>query len=172
MIEVIPSEIVLAYGGYLIAKGAVGFVPAFVAAVVGGVLSQLFLYWLGRYGGRPAVLRYGKYVLIRPEHLAVAERWFERYGPGVIFSARFVPVVRHAISVPAGLARMGHGPFILYTALAIVPWSLFFFFLGAKIGENWPLAKAIAARYWPYFLAVAAGSFALYVVWRRRAERS
>ncbi|MBE3596013.1 MAG: DedA family protein [Hydrogenibacillus sp.] len=172
MIEIIPSEIVLAYGGYLIATGAVGFWPALFSAVFGGVMSQLFLYWLGRYGGRPAVLRYGKYIFIRPHHLELAERWFARYGPGVIFSARFVPVVRHAISIPAGLMRMPHAAFIFYTTLAIIPWSLFFFFLGQQIGANWMEAKQYAARYWPYFLGVAAGSLIVYGLYVRRRTKS
>ncbi|MDY0324508.1 MAG: DedA family protein [Candidatus Carbobacillus sp.] len=163
MIEIIPSEIVLAYGGYLIATGVVGFVPAFIAALFGGVMSQLFLYWLGRYGGRPAVLKYGKYIFVRPHHLEIAERWFMRYGPGVIFSARFVPVVRHAISIPAGLARMPHSAFILYTALAIIPWSLLFFFLGYSIRENWADVQKYAGSYLPYLLLVAFIVFGIYL---------
>ncbi|PTQ57183.1 MAG: Alkaline phosphatase like protein [Candidatus Carbobacillus altaicus] len=163
MIEIIPSEIVLAYGGYLIASGVVGFIPAFLAALFGGVMSQLFLYWLGRYGGRPAVLKYGKYIFIRPHHLDVAERWFVRYGPGVIFSARFVPVVRHAISIPAGLARMPHSTFILYTALAIIPWSLLFFFLGFTIRENWADVQKYASVYMPYLLIVAVVALGIYL---------
>ncbi len=77
--------------------------------------AQIFLYWLGYYGGRPVVEKYGKYLLINKHHLDIAEGWFKRYGAGVIFSARFIPVVRHAISIPAGLAKMPLKLFTLYT---------------------------------------------------------
>ncbi|HDR7750518.1 TPA: DedA family protein, partial [Bacillus cereus] len=106
MIEVIPSEIVLSYAGFLVANGKISFVGAVITGTIGGTLAQIFLYWLGYYGGRPVVEKYGKYLLINKHHLDIAEGWFKRYGAGVIFSARFIPVVRHAISIPAGLAKM------------------------------------------------------------------
>ena len=96
--------------------------------------SPNLLYWLGYYGGRPVVEKYGKYLLINKHHLDIAEGWFKRYGAGVIFSARFIPVVRHAISIPAGLAKMPLKLFTLYTVVAIIPWSILFIYLGEKLG--------------------------------------
>ncbi|PAD68355.1 DedA family protein, partial [Bacillus sp. 7586-K] len=97
MLEIIPSEIVLAYGGYMVLLGKIDFVGAVIAGVVGGTIAQLFLYWLGSYGGRPFLEKYGKFLFINKHHLDVSEQWFEKYGTGVIFGARFIPVVRHAI---------------------------------------------------------------------------
>ncbi len=106
MLEVIPSEIVLSYGGYMISQHKITFVGAVIAGTIGGTIAQLFLYWIGLYGGRPFLDKYGKYLLIKKKHVDVAEHWFQRYGVGVIFTARFIPVVRHAISIPAGIAGM------------------------------------------------------------------
>ncbi|MGG0188636.1 DedA family protein [Bacillus rhizoplanae] len=151
MIEIIPSEIVLSYAGFLVAKGELNFVGAVIAGTIGGTLAQIFLYWLGYYGGRPVVEKYGKYLLINKKHLDVAEDWFNRYGVGVIFSARFIPVVRHAISIPAGLAKMSLKRFTLYTVLAVLPWSMLFIYFGEKLGGNWRHIKEYAADYTHYF---------------------
>lgn len=147
MIEVIPSEIVLAYAGYLITKGEVSFVGAVIAGVIGGVIAQLFLYWIGKYGGRPFLVKYGKFLFIREKQIDMAERWFEKYGVGVIFTVRFIPVVRHAISIPAGISRMSLAKFTGYTTLAIIPWSILFIYLGEKLASNWQQVNQIAKPY-------------------------
>ncbi|KOP28926.1 membrane protein [Exiguobacterium sp. BMC-KP] len=168
MIEIIPSEIVLSYGGFMISQGTIGWPLAVVAAVIGGLLSQLFLYWFARYGGRPLILKYGKYVLISEHHLDLAERWFLKYGQGVIFGARFIPVVRHAISIPAGLAKMDQTKFSLYTVLAIIPWSILFLYLGETLGTNWRSIKEVAAPYTNGVLIAAVVLIILYVIFKRR----
>lgn len=147
MIEVIPSEIVLAYGGYLVSLGKINVVGAVIAGTIGGTLAQFFLYLMGYYGGRPLLEKYGKFLLIKKSHLDVSERWFNRYGTGVIFGARFIPVVRHAISIPAGIARMPMSKFLFYTTLAIIPWSIFFVYLGIQLGENYENIKEVASPY-------------------------
>ncbi|MEH7546063.1 MULTISPECIES: DedA family protein [Bacillaceae] len=147
MIEIIPSEIVLGYGGYMISQGHLNFVGAVIAGTIGGTIAQLFLYWAGYYGGRPFLEKYGKYVLIKKKHIDVAEQWFEKYGAGVIFSARFIPVVRHAISIPAGIAKMPASKFTLYTVAAVLPWSILFLYLGKALGSNWSHVKEVAHPY-------------------------
>ena len=162
MIEIIPSEIVLSYAGFLVADGKISFVGAVIAGTIGGTLAQIFLYWLGYYGGRPVVEKYGKYLLINKHHLDIAENWFKRYGAGVIFSARFIPVVRHAISIPAGLAKMPLKLFTLYTVVAIIPWSILFIYLGEKLGGNWRHIKEYASDYTHYIIIGAILFIALY----------
>ncbi|PLS01382.1 DedA family protein [Neobacillus cucumis] len=147
MIEIIPSEIVLGYGGYMISQGHLNFIGAVIAGTIGGTIAQLFLYWAGYYGGRPFLEKYGKYILIKKKHIDVAEHWFEKYGAGVIFSARFIPVVRHAISIPAGIAKMPAGKFTLYTVAAVLPWSILFLYLGKVLGNNWSHIKEVAHPY-------------------------
>lgn len=168
MIEIIPSEIVLSYGGFMISQGTISWPLAVVAAVIGGLLSQLFLYWFARYGGRPLILKYGKYVLISEHHLDLAERWFLKYGQGVIFGARFIPVVRHAISIPAGLAKMDQTKFSLYTVLAIIPWSILFLYLGETLGTNWRSIKEVAAPYTNGVLIAAIALIIVYFFYKRR----
>lgn len=170
MIEIIPSEIVLAYGGYLVHSGDINFLDSkllsFIVAVffgvIGGVIAQLFIYWLGRYGGRPVLEKYGKYILIQKKHIDVSEAWFLKYGPGVIFTARFIPVARHAISIPAGMAKMPLGKFTLLTTLAIIPWSVLFIYLGMLLGENW---QHIDEKAGPYVTPILIGALALLIIY-------
>lgn len=171
MIEVIPSEIVLAYGGYLVSLGKISFLGTVIAGTIGGVIAQLFLYWMGFYGGRPFLEKYGKYILIQKKHLDIAESWFSKYGTGIIFTARFIPVVRHAISIPAGIARMPLWKFILYTTLAVIPWSILFVVLGTKIGENWAKIKEISTEFLDLFLIGAIVIGIVYYVLQRIRKR-
>jgi membrane protein DedA with SNARE-associated domain len=151
MIEVIPSEIVLAFAGFLVQRGDINFVEAVIFGTIGGTIAQIFVYWIGRYGGRPFLRKFGKFIFIKEKQIDQAEDWFNRYGTGVIFTARFIPVVRHAISIPAGMARMHLGKFTLYTTLAIIPWSIFFIYLGKTLGANY---KDIGAKAAPYIMPI------------------
>lgn len=162
MLEVIPSEIVLSYAGYLVSTGSITFWGAVAFGTIGGVIAQLFIYWIGRYGGRPVLERYGKYILIQKKHIDYAEDWFNRYGTGVIFTARFIPVVRHAISIPAGITKMPLLRFTTLTALAIIPWSIIFIYLGKKLGENWENINDIAG---PYVKSFAIGGVVLILLY-------
>lgn len=164
MIEVIPSEIVLAYGGYLVHGGYINFIGAVIFGVIGGVIAQVFIYWIGRYGGRPILERYGKYILIQKKHIDVSEAWFEKYGPGVIFTARFIPVARHAISIPAGMAKMPLGKFVVLTTLAVIPWSVLFVYLGLKLGESWQHVDEKAGPLVIPILLVALALFIVYIL--------
>jgi membrane protein DedA with SNARE-associated domain len=147
MVEIIPSEIVLSYGGFMVGLGHINFAGAVIAGTIGATIAQVILYWIGSWGGRPFLERYGKYLLIHRKHLDLSEKWFEKYGAGVVFFARFVPVIRQAISIPAGIAKMPLGRFIFYTVLATVPWCILFIYLGIKLGENWTQIKEVTAPY-------------------------
>ncbi|SFS65446.1 DedA family protein [Marininema halotolerans] len=171
MIEVIPSEIVLAYGGYLVSQEKIGFVGTVIAGTIGGTLAQLFLYWIGYYGGRPFLTKYGKYLFITEKHVNLSEDWFNKYGTGVIFGARFIPVVRHAISIPAGIAGMSLRKFLLYTTLAIIPWSVFFIYLGIQLGHNYDHIKEKAAPYVQPIAIVACIALVLYFAWQRMKRK-
>nr|WP_245252240.1 DedA family protein [Paenibacillus sediminis] len=162
MVEVIPSEIVLAYGGFLVAQGKINFALAILFGVVGGVIAQLFIYWIGRYGGRPFLEKYGKYILIQKKHIDHAEEWFRKYGTGVIFTARFIPVVRHAISIPAGISKMPVGRFTILTTLAIIPWSILFVYLGKVLGDRWEHVDEYASKYTGPILLVALALLIVY----------
>jgi membrane protein DedA with SNARE-associated domain len=170
MLEVIPSEIVLGYGGYMISQESIGFAGAVIAGTIGGTIAQLFLYWLGYYGGRPVLEKYGKYMLINRHHIDLSEQWFNKFGPGVIFSARFIPVVRHAISIPAGIARMSSIKFTLYTIAAIIPWTIFFLYMGIVLGENWAGVKDAAKPFIVPISIIALGAGTVYLLAARKTK--
>lgn len=139
-VEVLPSELVLGYGGYLASDAAdhrLEFMGAVIFGTIGGTIAQLILYWLGRYGGRPLLDRFGKYLLIKQKHLDKSEQWFQEYGPGVIFFARFVPVMRQVISIPAGIAKMPLITYTLFTVIATFLWAVLFVYIGMTLGDNW-----------------------------------
>jgi membrane protein DedA with SNARE-associated domain len=164
MIEVIPSELVLSYAGFMVSSGKLSFIGAFLGGVIGGTAAQLFLYWLGYYGGRPFFIKYGKYLFISERHIESAESWFERYGTIVIFTARFIPVVRHAISIPAGISRMSLTAFTLYTFAAMLPWTLLFMVIGMELGIHWEHIEVIGIRYIKPLSMIAISATFLYLL--------
>ncbi|MBX9972639.1 DedA family protein [Cytobacillus firmus] len=168
MVEVIPSEIVLSYGGFLVSTGDIHFIGALLAGIAGGTFAQLFLYWLGAYGGRPVLDKYGKYLLIQRKHLDASEKWFEKYGTGVIFTARFIPVIRHAISIPAGIAKMPLSVFTVYTIAAMVPWTVLFLLLGMELGDHWRDIKEYAKPLILPIIVIALGSGVFYFFYKTR----
>ncbi|WP_051317309.1 DedA family protein [Ectobacillus panaciterrae] len=167
MIEIIPSEIVLAYGGYMVSQGTIHFSGAVIAGLIGGTVAQWFLYWIGSYGGRPFLQKYGKYLLIQPHHLNRAENWFHKYGSGVVLTARFIPVVRHAISVPAGIAKMSFSRFTLLTLIAMIPWSILFIYLGETLGSHWGNIEEVAGVYTKPAAIIAVTLIVLYIAIKR-----
>jgi membrane protein DedA with SNARE-associated domain len=161
-IEVIPSEIVLGYAGYLVSTGDISFTIAVICGTIGAVLQQWLLYAIGRYGGRPFLERFGKFLHLKAKHIDIAERWFAKYGPIIVFTGRFVPVMRQVVSIPAGMARMKLGLFTLLTVLASIPWSILFVWLGATLGENW---QKIGEKAAPYVQPIILGAIALLIVY-------
>lgn len=172
MIEIIPSEIVLSYGGYLVSQHKISFAGTVLFGTIGGTIAQVFVYWIGRYGGRPFLEKYGKLIFIHKKQIDVSEQWFNRYGTGIIFTARFIPVVRHAISIPAGMARMPLHRFILYTAAAILPWSVLFIYLGMQLGDQWEQIDEKAAPLIKPFIVGALLLTAIYFIYKFLKGRS
>ncbi|MUT67632.1 DedA family protein [Paenibacillus sp. NEAU-GSW1] len=166
MIEVIPSEIVLGYGGYLVSEDKISYIGAVIFGTLGAVGQNWILYAIGRFGGRPLVEKYGKYIKIKPKHVDLAEKWFNKYGSGIVFTARFVPIMRQVISIPAGMAKM---PFLLFTtltALASLPWSLLFVYLGMKLGDQWETIDEKAGQYVQPAILIALALLIVYVIFK------
>ncbi len=132
----LPSEIVMPLAGYLVSQGHFTLVGAGLAGTLGNLLGSMIAYGIGRVGGRPLLLRYGKYVLISPREIERAERWFARYGEITVLISRVVPIVRTYFSFPAGAARMPFGRFCLYTFLGSLPWSFALTYLGVLLGQH------------------------------------
>jgi membrane protein DedA with SNARE-associated domain len=133
----LPSEIIMPFSGYLVFRGDFELIRVGTAGAFGCLVGSIPAYYLGLYGGRPLVERYGKYVLISHRDLDLADRWFERWGDWAIFFSRLLPVIRTFISFPAGVARMNFSRFVFYTFLGSFPWCLGLAYIGMKMGENW-----------------------------------
>ncbi len=133
----VPSELIFGFAGYLVFLGRLDFGASVIAGVSGGLLGSLLSYLAGRYGGRPLLERYGRYVFLSQAHLEMAQRWFDRYGLKAVFWARLLPIVRTFISLPAGFAGVPLGRFVLYTLLGSLPWTVALIYAGLLFGENW-----------------------------------
>lgn len=159
--EFIPAEVVLPLAGYWVYEGERNMILTILAGSIGGVTGPLTLYALGKYGGRPLVLKFGKYFLVKDEQLNKAEYFFDKYGGGIAFFGRFVPGIRTAISLPCGILKMNIWKFILYTYLAMLPVTTIYVYLGYKLGPQWEQAGAIFAQYANFLLI----PIVLIVIW-------
>jgi membrane protein DedA with SNARE-associated domain len=133
----LPSEIIMPFSGYLVAEGRFNLWWVGVAGAVGCNVGSIVAYYVGAWGGRPLIERYGRYLLITHHDLAWADRWFARYGDATVFFARLLPVIRTFIALPAGVARMNFLRFNVYTFLGSLPWCLALAWLGLKFGEHY-----------------------------------
>ena len=113
----VPAEVVLPPAAFLAAQGKLNIAGVILAGTLGAYLGAAFMYWISRWIGRPLVLRFGRFVLFTPKKLEEAEHWLNRYEAGGVFFARVLPVVRHLISIPAGIVRMNFALFSLVTIL-------------------------------------------------------
>jgi membrane protein DedA with SNARE-associated domain len=133
----LPSEIIMPFSGYLVSVGQLNLWGVGFAGAVGCVLGSMVSYWAGKYGGRPLIERYGRYVLISRHDLDMADRWFSSYGEVIVFASRLLPVIRTFIAFPAGVARMNLTRFVVYTFAGSLPWCLGLAYVGQKLGEQW-----------------------------------
>jgi membrane protein DedA with SNARE-associated domain len=128
----VPSEIVIPPAAFLAAQGKLSFTGVVLAGVLGSYLGSAITYWASRLIGRPLIVKYGRFVLVSPKKLEQAEQWLARYEAGGVFFARLLPVVRHLISIPAGIVRMNFGLFSLMTIAGSALWCWILAYLGDK----------------------------------------
>ncbi len=141
MVAPVPSELVMPFVGFLAAEGKFTIPMSILATSVGSIVGSLLSYYMGYLGGRPFVLHVGKYLLLNREHLEWTERWFEQHGSWTIFVSRFIPVVRHLISIAAGLGKMRIVPFCVYTLIGATMWNSFLLACGYHLRQNWTLVQ-------------------------------
>ncbi len=133
----VPSEVVIPPAAILAASsGKMSLVGVILAGTFGSWLGSAITYWISLAVGRPVVERWGKYFFIPPDKLARAERFMHRYEGGGIFFARLLPVIRHLISIPAGIIRMGFGKFSALTIVGAGIWCTVLAWLGGKVGTQ------------------------------------
>jgi len=166
----VPSELVMAPAGYLASKGEMSLWVAVLCGTVGSLMGSFANYFVSQYLGRPLILKYGKYVGISHHKFEMVERYFHRHGEISIFVCRLMPVLRHLISIPAGISRMNHARFATYTVLGAGIWMIVLTYIGYFIGENQDLIMQYSHHALLCALAFCAVLVAVYVwVQRRRA---
>ena len=173
----LPSELVMPPAGYLAAQGKMNAVTAVLCGTLGSVLGALVNYALAVYVGEPVLRKYGKYVLVSARSLDRSEQFFRRHGEISTFVGRLLPVIRHLISIPAGMSRMRLVRFVSFTAAGAGLWCAILTYLGWLIGRHGeqvdraigPYVHQVFVRYiLPGVVVLVAG----YVIWRRRQQKA
>jgi membrane protein DedA with SNARE-associated domain len=170
----LPSELVMPPAGYLAAKGQMNGVLAVIAGTLGSVLGALINYSLALYVGEPLLRKYGKYVLISDRSLKKTEVFFRRHGEISTLIGRLLPVVRHLISIPAGVSRMRLVKFVVFTALGAGIWCAILTYLGWLIGRHGQQVEAVIGSYvhhalLTYILPAVVILLGGYLLWHRRS---
>ena len=146
----IPSEVIMPFAGYKLAHNVVQLIVLAIVASIASNLGSIPAYWLGAKGGRPMVERYGRYILLNPRDLDLADRFFNRYGSITVLIGRMLPIIRTFIAFPAGIARMNQLRFHIYTFIGSFPWCFALAYIGMKLGARWdtdPRFKAVFHRF-------------------------
>jgi membrane protein DedA with SNARE-associated domain len=170
----IPSELVMPFAGYLASQGKFSLPVILVINSSAALLGSGICYWIGVVGGKPFLVKYGKYFLVRQHDVARTEAFFAKYGKATILIGRFLPVIRHVISVPAGIARMPLRGFFLQTFLGSTIWGGALILLGYYVGANWKMFAETLKRVdllIGAILVLALVALGIRFVVRRRRER-
>ncbi|WP_459816847.1 DedA family protein [Geotalea toluenoxydans] len=165
----IPSELVMPPAGYWAVEGKMNLWLAILCGTAGSLVGAYANYYAAHYLGRPLILKYGKYVGITEEKFAKVETFFHKHGEISTFIGRLLPVVRHLISLPAGLAGMNHGKFATYTLLGAGIWCTVLAYIGYIIGENQELIMEYSHQAVIGVIVFSAGLIAVYV-WRHKRK--
>ena len=171
----IPSSLVMPFAGFMASQGTFSLPVILIINSTAALLGSAVSYWVGAAGGKPLLLKYGKYVFVRPKDLDKTEEFFAKHGRWTVLIARFLPVVRHIISIPAGIARMPLIPFFTQTFIGSTLWGGGLMILGYELGSRW---ESIATKAKRVDLVIAVGivlvilGLGIRFVLKRRRERS
>ena len=174
----IPSEATMLFAGFAVANPGASaahhhltLVGIVFAGVLGNLLGSWIAYGVGRFGRVELIERHGRWLHLKPSHIAWADRWFERYGAPAVFFSRMLPIIRTFISLPAGVARMPFARFTLFTLAGCVPWVLGLALAGEAVGDNWKSVRK-GFEYVDYAVVILVVIAIVYAVIRRRRGRS
>jgi len=166
----IPSEIVMPPAGYLAQQGQMNMFIVILCGTIGSLVGAYANYYAAHYLGRPLIIKYGKYVWITEEKFARVERFFKDHGEVSTFIGRLLPVVRHLISLPAGLAGMNHVKFSLYTLLGAGLWVTVLSYIGYFIGANRELIMEYSHQALIGAIVLSMAIIAVYI-WNHRRKK-
>jgi len=165
MVFPLPSELVMPFAGFLVWTGKFNFWLVILASSLGSLFGSVLSYYIGKYGGEALIRKFGRYLLLDETDLQKTQQWFQRKGDSTIFIGRFIPVVRHLISIPAGLGEMNFKKFCLYTVLGATVWNTFLIWLGMILGDNWSAVKKYS-EFISVPVAILLFIGLIYFVWR------
>lgn len=137
MVFPIPSEAVMPFAGFFIFDGKMTWQMVILVSTCGSLVGSLISFGIGYYGGKPFISKFGKYLLLNHHHLEITEKFFNKRGEITILISRFIPVVRHFISIPAGIGKMNIYKFIIFTVIGASIWNTFLTWIGFVLRENW-----------------------------------
>lgn len=158
----LPSELMLGFAGYLAFAHRFTFFAVFLVGAAGDTAGAIAAYLIGYYGGRPLLLRFGRFFFVAQRELAAADKWFARFGNRAVLICKLLPGIRAFGSFPAGVTRMHFGVFLAYTALGAMIWSLVFVGLGFHLGKHW---DTITEQIKPIGIGLLAALVVAIVVW-------
>lgn len=157
----IPSEIIMPFSGFLVSIGKLGLIGVILAGSFGNLVGSILTYYLGIKVGRKFVLKYGKYIFFKKEHLDFTEKLFRRYGDRISFVGRLLPGIRTYVSLPAGIGKTRFTKFAIYTFAGSIIWNSMLTYIGVKLGTNWKNIE----KYSIYLDIAAIIVIALFVIW-------
>lgn len=160
----IPSEITMPFSGFLAGRGVLNFWIVVFVGTLGNVIGSLALYWIGEYGGRAFISRWGRFFFLKDSHILKAESWFENYGVASVFFGRLLPVIRTYISLPAGIAKMNFWKFNAYTVIGSFFWTLFLTYIGFYLGERWNILESYFRKFDVAILIIMAALIAWFLI--------
>ena len=170
----IPSEITMTFAGFLSGIGILNFWVAILIGSLGNLFGSLLAFWLGRAMGetgiRNAIKKWGKWFLIHEKDFDLSLNWFKKYGQGITFGSRLLPIVRTFISLPAGIADMNITMFSIFTFVGSFLWSLVLAYLGLKLGQNWLNVEPYFRKF--QFVIIGLGILAVVLYIYRHLKRS
>lgn len=146
VIIVIPSELVLATGGILASRKIFTFPLAFLTGLLGSVFCAIAIYFMGYFGGKPFIKKYGKYFFMKAEDIEKSDSWFSKYGLFGALIGRNFPIIRTLISLPIGIMRLSFLKFVIYTTIGSIPWTFIFVYMGYALGNNWVILKEFTSK--------------------------
>jgi len=164
MVLPVPSEAVMPFAGFLVSDGRFSFLAVIIIGTAGSMVGSIISYCIGRFGGEPFINKFGKYILIDKEELDYTAGFFKKHGEIAVFICRFIPVVRHLISIPAGLGKMNFARFCIFTAIGAFAWNTILTIAGFYLRKNWVSLMKYSRAADIVFLVIILAMIIFYVV--------
>ena len=172
----IPSEVILAFGGFMTTKTTLNAIGVIIAATIGSTVGAIVLYLIGRILNKERLEKIvsgkiGKVLRLKAGDIEKADKWFDTKGQKTVFICRFIPIVRSLISIPAGMSEMNFLKFLLYTVLGSTIWNTVLVVLGKQLGDSWEKVVEIFNNFSHIILVVLILLVILGIYWFYRNKK-